>query len=407
MPVSTTATPSRAGAGRRRCAAGRRPRAGAGRRRRCVVEHEPAGRGRAAGARPPARPRCRAPVAPGAGEPHGQRDLVVEPPREAVGEAVGDVLDDEDRDREAGGDLGEHGGERLRAARRGADPDDRGGTRPAVAGASGVRARGLGPPRGWRITRTRLSSFTRRRKARARRRRDRADRGRPWRSASSAPAASEARAVPEPLRAPPERTRIGTGWTLMICSIASPPDMPGSSRSIVTRCGFGSSCDSRAIVSSALGAHADHLDLRVAPEQPRQRRRVGAGSPRRSARGGPRARRGAHRPDEPLDRLEQVVLVEACASRCRRRRRRRSRACGRPSSPSEVTITTGSAEQVACARIACVSSMPSISGISTSVTTRSISVVAVEMRAARRGRRARSARDSRRPRGCCAAARGS
>ena len=55
-----------------------------------------------------------------------------------------------------------------------------------------------GPPRGWRITRTRLSSFTRLRKARARRRRDRAGRACPWRSTSSAPAPSEASAALRP-----------------------------------------------------------------------------------------------------------------------------------------------------------------------------------------------------------------
>ncbi len=69
---------------------------------------------------------------------------------------------------------------------------------------------------------------------------------------SSAPAASDASAGLEPRSAPPARTRIGIGWTFMICSIASPPDIPGSSRSIVRRCGFGSSWPSRVIASSAL-----------------------------------------------------------------------------------------------------------------------------------------------------------
>ena len=56
----------------------------------------------------------------------------------------------------------------------------------------------------------------------------------------------------EPGSTPPARTRIGTGCALMICSIAVPPEIPGSSRSIVTRCGLSSSCESRAIASSAL-----------------------------------------------------------------------------------------------------------------------------------------------------------
>ena len=44
---------------------------------------------------------------PGHRDPHAQGHLAVEPPGEARAEAVPDVLDDEDRDREAGGELAE------------------------------------------------------------------------------------------------------------------------------------------------------------------------------------------------------------------------------------------------------------------------------------------------------------
>ena len=46
----------------------------------------------------------------------------------------------------------------------------------------------------------------------------------------------------------------------MICSIASPPDMPGSSRSIVTRSGAGLICDSRAMAASAV-AHTSTTSI--------------------------------------------------------------------------------------------------------------------------------------------------
>src|SRR5438874_8087369 len=46
-----------------------------------------------------------------------------EPPFEAVREAVGDVLDDEDRNRVVGGQLADDRGQGLRPARRGADAD--------------------------------------------------------------------------------------------------------------------------------------------------------------------------------------------------------------------------------------------------------------------------------------------
>ena len=58
---------------------------------------------------------------------HGQRDAVRQPAHEPFGEAGGDVLDDQDRDRERLRKRLQNRGERLRAARRRADADDRGG----------------------------------------------------------------------------------------------------------------------------------------------------------------------------------------------------------------------------------------------------------------------------------------
>ena len=60
-------------------------------------------------------------------------------------------------------------------------------------------------------------------------------------------------------------SRIGVGRALMISSTASSPDIPGSSMSIVTRCG----CQPRKVVRSPprqCCSHSDHLDLASAFE---------------------------------------------------------------------------------------------------------------------------------------------
>ncbi len=105
--------------------------------------------------------------------------------------------------------------------------------------------------RGWRMTRMPLRTCTRRRRAAA---------SAPAGSrrsidslciASSAPAASAAAALAERGPTCAESTRIGVGSVAMICSTASSPDIPGSSRSIVTRSGV--SRRRAAIASSAVG----------------------------------------------------------------------------------------------------------------------------------------------------------
>ena len=84
--------------------------------------------------------------------------------------------------------------------------------------------------------------------------------------------------------------------------------MPGSSRSIVTRSGV-----SRATARDRLlgrRADADDLDLAVVLEQRVQRGGVG---PRVLADQDARARRLGVTADEPLDGVEQRLLVEAVA----------------------------------------------------------------------------------------------
>ena len=67
---------------------------------------------------------------------------------------------------------------------------------------------------------------------------------------------------------------------------------------------------SRAIVCLGSRADADHVDLGVAREQPREPGRVGLGVLADQHAAG--LARGGHASsaDEPLDRLEQIVLVE-------------------------------------------------------------------------------------------------
>ena len=208
----------------------------------------------------------------------------------------GDVLDDEDRDRERRPAARRAPGERRRAADRRADPDHRGGARRAEA------ARGVPVPaqRAARVAQDRdaaeqLHALAERR-ARPRRR-DRGSRAGPCSSTSSAPARERGERLRR-ARAPraPASTRIGTGCALMICSIASPPDIPGSSMSIVTRCGLRSSCARRAIAASAVGQIADHVDLRIAREQPREPGRVGLRVLADEDAPRARRRRSRHRP---------------------------------------------------------------------------------------------------------------
>ena len=164
MPVSTTATPrARALAAMLRSSTSADGRCGPARRRssstsRAVGAERECG---ALGRHPDPRPRVR----PALGEPHGQRDLVVEPAGEALVKPramcwttrIG---------------IGEAGRDARRAPRRA--PAGRRPTRRCRSPSAGAACRAA--PRccrsgraraGWRSTRTPLSSFTRWRKARA------------------------------------------------------------------------------------------------------------------------------------------------------------------------------------------------------------------------------------------------
>ena len=104
-----------------------------------------------------------APVRRRSSRPQGH--LAVQPPREALERSPSTMCwTTRIGMREGRGNLGEDGGERLRAARRGGDPDDRGG---AVEGPRGAGARWPcpRPARGWRITGMPARTFTRRRKS--------------------------------------------------------------------------------------------------------------------------------------------------------------------------------------------------------------------------------------------------
>ena len=183
-----------------------------------------------------------------------------------VDEARRDVLDDEDRHRKVGGNR-----RRARAASACGPPveaqiADHGA---AAAPARLVRRRGRsGRPRGWRITRAPLSSLTRRRKRDRRRAVGVAQRrARPWRSRRARRRRAPRRRARASALTVPESTRIGVGRALMICSTASRPDMPGSSRSIVTRSGL----SARQIGDRCLGG-------RRRRRRPRSRRRARAGA---------------------------------------------------------------------------------------------------------------------------------
>ena len=178
--------------------------------------------------------------------------------------------------------------------------------------------------RGCLITLTPLSSLTRWRRAWAAAPSGSARSNSAFGSASSAPAASAWSAVCERRSTCPESTRIGTGKTLMICSIASTPDMPGSSRSIVTRSGF--SVGRRAIACSAV-SHTPTTSISGSRSSSRESptayvlessqmrtRRTRAGALLTARRAARRSRAG------PAGRTP--------ASPCRRRRRPRSRADG-------------------------------------------------------------------------------
>ena len=299
MPVSTTADGVPAQRSRRGCRAARRPTGGADRppcrsraRRPAAVEQQvgavrrdpDAGRGelaRLARAARAAAPR-------------------VEPAGEPVGEAGDDVLHDEDRQRERRRERAEQR-RAARAARRSRrrcrSPRGRpAARRPAVAAvaapAAGMadHARAAEQPAAVRRSASRAGAV---RVAQVERvLRHRVER-----------AGGERRgAACEPGPTWPESTRIGTGCELMICSIASSPDMPGQLEVHRHEVGLQSRAARRS-PPRRVRADADDLELAAVLEQ-----RVRA-PPRRSAsRRRQHARPAAgvdHRPIEPLDGVEQ------------------------------------------------------------------------------------------------------
>ena len=263
------------------------------------------------------------------GDPHGKGHGAVEPLGQPLREAGADVLDDEDRDREVGRD-------REKRARICGPPVDE---HMPITDAFATRLAARAPSRrarGWRITRAPPSSLTRRRKATAaassgravERKRsfaDRLERAGGERGGSALGVDSESE----------ERTRIGVGRALMICSTASRPDIPGSSMSIVTS--VGSRRGKAAIASSAVLLTPTTL---MSPSCSSRRRSAAAYVLESSQMRTAGRRRARHRPTSRStvssracwSKLRLTMYASAPASMPRRRS---------SSLASDVTITTG------------------------------------------------------------------
>ena len=154
------------------------------------------------------------------------------------------------------------------------------------------------------------------------------------------------------------------------------PDIPGSSMSIVTRSG-----SSRARSAIAASAVCQTPTTSISPPRSSVPVECRGEGPRVVADENSGVRRSALTCRRGARRCRAAPAGRTLLRPCRRPHRPRRRAWRSSSSPSDVTITTGSDAVLGSRADRPVSSRPSISGISRSVITRSISSSAARGRA--------------------------